>query len=111
MATPTALRPNLFAICCDSKRRYVGHQPLSVGMLFSFKDLERSLNGSRFWPLTKQLTPGEYEIFIQTKRLMRGWPKSPEETFDKASNIVVTSNDILHLKILPDVTKENSGKP
>jgi len=106
MVNPMRLRPGPFpAVCCDSDRRYATPQPLSVQMIFSFKDLERSLNGSRFWPLTTELKPGEYGMFIQTRRLMRGWPKLADEYSD-VSNIVVTSSNILHLKILPDAKRQ-----
>ncbi len=42
---------------------------------------------------------------------MRGWPKSQHDQYHSVSDIVVTSNNVLHITILPDVPKESGGKP
>jgi hypothetical protein len=48
------------------------------------------------------LKAGEYAIYVQTKRLMRGWPKSSREQYFASGDVVVTSNNILHITIVPD---------
>jgi hypothetical protein len=48
------------------------------------------------------LKAGEYAIYVQTKRLMRGWQKSGRDQYFAASDIVVTSNNILRVTIVPD---------
>ena len=81
--------------------------------------LERSLNFQlrdsqvlgAIPPFAKKLNPGEYTIFLQSRRLMRGWPKSEHDQYHTISDIVVTSNNVLHITILPDVSGENGVKP
>jgi hypothetical protein len=113
MTSPVHTNAGLFAyVCCDSYRHYVGHLSRLVTLTFSLQDVERSVNfGIMGLPTAQKLKPGEYRMFIQTKRLMRGWPKSEHDQYHSVSDIVVTSNNVLHITILPDVPKESGGKP
>jgi hypothetical protein len=115
MTSPVHTNAGLFAyVCCDSYRRYVGHLSRLVTLTFSLQDVERSLNfqlGRTGLPTAQKLNPGEYRMFVQTKRLMRGWPKTQHDQYHSVSDIVVTSNNVLHITILPDVPKESRGEP
>ena len=44
---------------------------------------------------------GSLAFFVQTRRVMHGWPKSERDQYHSISDIVVTSNNILHVTILP----------
>ena len=57
------------------------------------------------------LKPGDYAIFAQTRSVMRGWPKSQHDAFHAVSDLLVTSSNILHITILPDVADSTSGRP
>ncbi|MGA7424421.1 MAG: hypothetical protein WBW77_17185, partial [Candidatus Sulfotelmatobacter sp.] len=52
------------------------------------------------------LKAGDYVIYVQTRRLLRGWPKSGRQQYFVASDIVVTSNNILHITIVPDASSD-----
>jgi hypothetical protein len=98
-------------VCCGSKRRYLGLKPL-IGekIVVSLKWIEQSTNEATFPLHRMQLKPGDYAIFVQTRSVMRGWPKSEHDAFHAVSDLVITSN-ILHVTILPDVSEVNSGRP
>jgi hypothetical protein len=49
-----------------------------------------------------EITPGEYTVFMQTRRVLLGWPKSERQKYKSASNIVVTSSNVLHLTLVAD---------
>ena len=60
---------------------------------------------------TMQVTapePGEYWVFVQTRRVMLGWPKAQDKYF-KAGDTLVTSSNILKITILPDGTFRREG--
>ena len=112
--------PNLMGyVCCDTDRRYLGKEPLVAETGLRMEYLERSLNFrlrdsqvlGAIPPFAEKLKPGEYAIFLQSRRLMRGWPKSEHDQYHSVSDIAVTSNNVLHITILPDVPRENRGKP
>lgn len=104
MATPIHSQPShpFGIVCCDSKRRYLGPQPLT-GPEFrvSLKRIEDFTNAAEFGLSPSRLEPGDYVVFAQTRSIMRGWPKSGHDAFYAVSNLLVTSN-ILHITILPD---------
>ena len=117
---PIHSQPSLMGyVCCDTNRRYLGKEPLVAETALRIEYLERSLNfrlrnsqvPGAIPPFAQRLGPGEYTIFLQSRRLMRGWPKSQHDQYHTVSDIVVTSNNVLHITILPDVPKENIGKP
>jgi hypothetical protein len=90
-------------VCCESDRRSLGHKPDFATVSFDLKWMERLLN-PRF-PLSTSyvhLQPGEYIVFVQTRRIVRGWPKTEHEQHQAVSNILVTSSNILHIKIISD---------
>lgn len=106
-------------VCCDTNRRYVGKEPLVAETALRMEYLERSLKFrlrnslviGATPSLAEKLKPGEYAIFLQSRRLMRGWPKSEHDQYHSVSDIAVTSNNVLHITILPDVPREDRGKP
>jgi len=91
-------------VCCRSDRRYVGQQGVVAVATFSLKCFELP----RLYPalpgvaeLPKSLPAGDYTIFVQTRNLRLGWPKSDRERYHAVSDIVMTSENILHITILP----------
>jgi hypothetical protein len=114
MSAPIHSQPSnrMGYVCCGSKRRYLGPKPLAgEGVLVNLKRIERFTNESTF-PLPRlELKPGDYAIFAQTRSVMRGWPKSEHDTFHAVSDLMVTSSNILHITILPDVADSNFGRP
>ena len=117
---PIHSQPSLTGyVCCDTDRRYVRNEPLVAETGLRMEYLERSLNfrlrNSRVVgaipPLAENLRPGEYSIFLQSRRLMRGWPTSEHDRYHTVSDIVVTSKNVLRITILPDLPKESRGKP
>jgi len=117
---PIHSQPSLMGyVCCNTDRRYVGNEPLVAETTLRMEYLERSLNFQlrnsqvlgAIPPLAEKMKPGEYAIFLQSRRLMRDWPKSEHDQYHTVSDIVVTSNNMLHITILPDVPKESRGKP
>lgn len=52
-------------------------------------------------PETVPPEPGDYWVFVQTRRVVRGWPKDGDIYF-KASDIVVTSSNVVRITVLPD---------
>jgi hypothetical protein len=58
-------------------------------------------------PVTAQSTevhlkiPGEYYVFVQTRRMFRNWPQSEKGRYDVVGDLVVTSSNVLHLTIVP----------
>jgi hypothetical protein len=118
-ALPIHSQPSLMGyICCHTDRRYLGNKPLVADTTLRMEYLERSLNfrlrDSQFLgaipPFAEKLKPGEYSIFIRSRRLMRGWPKSLHDQYHTVSDIVVTSINVLHITILPDFPEGNGGK-
>jgi hypothetical protein len=112
---PIHSQPSLVGyVCCDTNRRYLGKESLVAETALRMEYLERSLNFrlrdseviAAIPPFAQKLKPGEYAIFLQSRRLMRGWPKSEHDQYHTVSDIVVTSNNVLHITILPDVPKK-----
>ena len=90
-------------VCCGSNRRGIGQKPLSVTTVFKLKMLPSPL--SPFATSPSAFKPGDYVIFIQTRRVMRGWPNSSQDRYFAADGDVVTSTNILHITMLPDVSR------
>ena len=116
---PIHSQPSLAGyVCCDTNRRYLGKEPLVADTALRIEYLERSVNFrlrnslviGAIPSLAEKLKPGEYATFLQSRRLMRGWPKSEHDQYHIVSDIVVTSNNVLHITILPDVAKDSGGK-
>ena len=89
-------------VCCDSRRHYLAEKPsiatfsIPLGMLQRTSPLPRP-----DFSIAYELTPGEYRVFVQTRRVLRGYPKSRDEMF-KSDGLTVTSSNVLSLTILPD---------
>ena len=49
-----------------------------------------------------EIAPGEYTVFMQTRRVLRGWPNSGDSKYRGVSNVVVTSSNVLHLTLVAD---------
>jgi hypothetical protein len=97
-------------VCCGGERRYLSQKPrtgagfrVSLGYFLQPAPLQPSR------PMESK--PGDYAVFVQTRSVMRGWPKSSRDAFHSVSDLVVTSANILHLTILPDVAGTASAKP
>jgi hypothetical protein len=93
--------------CCGDRRKYIGDKPLVGFGSFAFSEWRMNLLPLDGVPRNdpnpiKTLQPGEYDLFVQTRRVMRGWPKSEHDRYFSVSNILVTSGNTLHLTILPD---------
>lgn len=101
-------RTTIGGICCSSKRRYLRRDPrITISGVFS---LAKGKPPVRLMPdLTTccEMKPGEYVVFVQTRRVLRGWPKSEHDKYFGASEIVVTSNNVLHLTVLADPPDAN----
>jgi hypothetical protein len=113
MAAPIHSQPShpFGIVCCESKRRYIGQKPLhGPEFRVSLKRIEW-FNKATFPLLRMELKPGDYAIFAQTRSVMRGWPKSEHDAYHAVSDFVVTSSNILHVTLLPDVADSSSGKP
>ncbi len=82
--------------CCDSRRRSLGRTRLTTTTTFSFDWLRQAEVGP-----SGKLQPGDYVVFVQTKRVMRGWPRPNVNRYAVLDGTVVTSN-LLHIKLLPD---------
>ena len=95
-------------ICCDSKRHYVTQAGSSVTSIsFSFESIQRFVQEISHPPFSPVTTadnekPREYYIFLQTGRVMRGWPRSQSEKYHGRSPLLVTSSNVLHITVLPD---------
>jgi hypothetical protein len=103
-------RSHLGAVCCWSKRRYVDRKPSAIEFgfrfsLFHLSDFERALQPGSIDVV--DVNPGEVYVFLQTSRILRGWPKSDNQKYFERG-IVVTSQNVLHLTILPDESKGSS---
>ena len=97
-------------VCCETKRRYLSQKPKFAAFALSFERLQ----GVKLKPdftTASEVTPGEYAVFMQTRRVLRGWPKSENDTYSAVSRIVVTSSNILHLTILPNAPDPQKAKP
>ena len=106
----TLARVMIGHLCCETKRRYLSLRPSSATFGLRFVDIPRYTQSIPNVDFTTpaEITPGEYAVFMQTRRVLRGWPKSEREKYSVASDIVVTSNNILHLTILPDAAEPGS---
>lgn len=104
-------------VCCGSKRRYVTQKGVA-GPEFrvSLKRMEGVANASRIPPSLLRSDPielklGDYAVFAQTRSVMRGWPKSQSAAFHEVSDFVLTSANVLNIKILPDATADQPPRP
>jgi len=106
IAKPTHLLPdlNLGVVCCGSDRKYIRQKPLaatsSLNLRLAWEFLNRRHPTIPARPA--DLKPGDYAIFVRTRRVMRGLPKSQHDVYFAVGDIVVTSSNIVHIKILTD---------
>lgn len=106
ISEPTHLLPNVNTgiVCCGSDRKYIGEKPVvatsSVNLRLAWEFLNRRppAVASRL----ADLKPGDYAIFVRTRRVMRGLPNSQHDLYFAVGDIVVTSSNIVHIKILND---------
>jgi hypothetical protein len=101
-----ASEPPKGVICCGTRRRYVAQKPIRAIAYVTVPSNNLFSNAPKFlFPTSPTgLNAGDYVIYVQTRRLLRGWPKSGRERYFAASDIVVTSNNILHITIVPDAS-------
>jgi hypothetical protein len=91
-------------VCCNSKRRYIGKKPSTAEFSIRLIDLQqttRMLQPDFSVSASTDVKPGEFYVFLQTVRVLHGWPKSEQQRYSEKGP-VVTSNNVLHLTILPD---------
>jgi hypothetical protein len=53
----------------------------------------------------RNLPSGEYDLFVRTKRVAKGWTRHDnhvDERYMGVGKTVVTSENLLHITILPD---------
>lgn len=94
------------SVCCWVDRRSIkpkstpGRATVMFSNLrpYSLHPFDPFASPSAFSPLP----PGEFDLFIQTRRVLHGWPKTQREKYEKLSDLVVTSSNILHITLLPD---------
>ncbi len=95
-------------ICCDSKRRYLTQTGSLISpVFFTFNSVQRfvqEVSRDPFLPVVpeSESKPRGYSVFVQTGRVMRGWPRSKNEKYHGRSSFLVTSSNVLHLVILPN---------
>jgi hypothetical protein len=92
-------------VCCGSDRRYIGKTPISANAYFKIilpPRIPGLVAGSNFRLVPIEPPPGDYSIFVQTRRVMKGWPKSERDLYFKASDVVITSSNCVHVTVLPD---------
>lgn len=102
-------------VCCGSNRHSIRKTPVAARSFLSLDILWERISD----PLAKkesqtaldQAKPGDYWLFVQTRRVMRGWPKSEKDSYFKPGSLTVTSNNIVHFTILPDGSMENLASP
>lgn len=101
--------PPTGVVCCGTRRRYVTEKPIDTIAAVTVPARNMFSNAPAFlFPTPPSgLKPGEYAIYLQTRRLMRGWPKSGRQLYFAQGDIVVTSDNILHITIVP----EPAGRP
>jgi hypothetical protein len=110
-ATVTMRLSNSGIVCCGSKRRYIGKAPtMGTSAPINFLVLSQSSSPqiSQSPNSSATIKPGNYSLFVRTRRVMRGWPKSERDTYHSTSNLVVTSSTILHVTILPDAARDKA---
>jgi hypothetical protein len=107
-----ASEPPKGVVCCGTRRRYVAKKPIAAVAYVTVPSKNLFSNAPKFLFPTPPtgLKAGDYVIYVQTRRLLRGWPKSGREQYFAAGDIVVTSNNILHITIVPDGSSDG-GKP
>ncbi len=88
-------------VCCESKRIYLSEKPSIAAFSTSLGGIPRLMPKPDMTTDT-EITPGEYTVFMQTRRVLRGWPKSEHQKYDRVSNIIVTSSNLLHLALVAD---------
>jgi|SRR5208283_370129 len=116
MPTPVHSKdgPPVGVVCCGSRRIYVGETPVTASAYFRIALPPRIRDP--FAESAPSLTPvepepGDYSIFVQTRRVMKGWPKSERDRYFTTSDIILTSNNIVHITLLPDGTVEDAKEP
>lgn len=97
-------------ICCETKRHYLTQKPLIATFALRLEGMPRVMPKVDLTTPT-EITPGGYSVFMQTRRVLRGWPKSEHDKYFGVSDIVVTSSNILHLTLLPNTPEPKSDKP
>jgi hypothetical protein len=88
-------------VCCESKRIYLTEEAAVASFSTTLGRILRLMPKPDMTTGT-EITPGEYTVFMQTRRVLRGSPKSQDQNFRGVSNIVVTSNNVLHLTLVAD---------
>ena len=94
-------------VCCGSRRRYVrqtaiaGNSFLHASMMTRLRIPDPFADHSR-GPEATPPAPGDYWLFVETRRVMRGWPKGADDIYFKTSDVVVTSSNIVRITVLPD---------
>ena len=89
-------------ICCYSRRRYLRNSQLKTGSSVNMSYFQHY--GSVAGPLPL-MPPGDYDLYVQTRRVTRGWPDR-EHRYLKLGDLIVTSENVVHITILPDEAEQ-----
>jgi hypothetical protein len=98
-------------VCCDSDRRYLSQKPIVTEFALTMSRVGRSVLDPNLMNTHRDIKPGGYAVFMQTRSVFRGLPKSNHDKYLSPSDAVITSQNVLHITILPDVPSSGSGKP
>ena len=92
---------NTGVVCCESNRQYVGRRPVAAMGYLNLKETWRFLKARE--QDVPDLIPGDYSVWIRTRRVRRGLPSSSfRDRYLTAGDIVVTSTNVFNFKILTD---------
>ena len=103
-----SLEPGRGVVCCGTNRAYVTAKPI-VATAYVTLPSRDPLSDAPLVLFPNRPTgrkPGDYAIYIRTRRLLRGWPKSSREKYFATSDIVVTSKNILQITVMPRPTAD-----
>jgi hypothetical protein len=96
-------------LCCQSKRHYISEKPSAVEFAFRLSYFNQGDFGHAVdvVPGLFDIKPGDVYVFLQTARILRGWPKLERQKYTE-DGIIVTSKNVLRLTILPNEPKSTS---
>jgi hypothetical protein len=101
---------NTGVVCCESNWHYVGRRPVTATAYLNLKETWRFLKARG--QDVPDLIPGDYCIWIRTRRVRRGLPSSSfHDRYLTAGDVVVTSRNVVNFKILAGTRDAERGTP
>jgi hypothetical protein len=94
-------------VCCGSRRRYVRPKAIAASSFLDASMMTRLVIPDPFSNSNREASgvppqPGDYWLFVQTRRVIDGWPKGGRDLYFKASDLVITSSNIVRITVLQD---------